>query len=284
MRKFVHLWLNFTSGERKGVIVLAIICFGAISVRWWFPVPHYTTQISDDSLQYIVQRLRVQEFAPVRIDTAIHPFSIADADSVIWVKAGLSPFQARTLTRYLSKGGKLNDTSDLWKLYFMDSSIYKQLCRLIIFESGTNPEKKGEYKFNSDIQPHKKINTIELNAADSIQLVSISGIGPVFASRIIRYRKLLGGYSSLFQLKEVYGFSEHFTTKVASQLVVDTTLIVHINVNKATFVELMRHPYFGKIAAQEITKLRRKKILTREDLLNIFSKEMYCKIDSYVVF
>jgi DNA uptake protein ComE-like DNA-binding protein len=284
MRKFIHLWLNFTSGERKGIIILAIICFAALSVRWWFPVPHYTTQISDDSLQHVVQLLRVKEQVTVNIDSVMQPFRVADADSVIWVKAGLSPFQARTLTRYLSKGGKLRDTSDLWKLYFMDSSIYKHLSHLIVFESSTKPEKEEVDKFRNETQSHKKVNKIELNAADSMQLVSISGIGPVFASRIIRYRKLLGGYTSLLQLKEVYGFSEHFTPNLVSQLVVDSTLVVRININKATFVELMRHPYLGKTMAQEITKARRKKTLNKEDLRNIVKPETLCKIDSYVVF
>ena len=36
--------------------------------------------------------------------------------------------------------------------------------------------------------------SIHLNTADSVQLLPLPGIGPVFAGRIIRYRNLLDGY------------------------------------------------------------------------------------------
>jgi len=35
---------------------------------------------------------------------------------------------------------------------------------------------------------------IPINSADSVQLLPLPGIGPVYAGRIIRYRELLGGY------------------------------------------------------------------------------------------
>lgn len=44
---------------------------------------------------------------------------------------------------------------------------------------------------------------IELNSADSTALVSIRGIGPYYASKILRYREQLGGFHTTRQLKEI---------------------------------------------------------------------------------
>lgn len=49
---------------------------------------------------------------------------------------------------------------------------------------------------------------IELNSADTTELKRLRGIGSVLSSRIVKYRARLGGFSSVEQLKDVYGLSE----------------------------------------------------------------------------
>ncbi len=84
---------------------------------------------------------------------------------------------------------------------------------------------------------------IDINRADSVQLLPLPGIGPVFAGRLIKYRTLLGGYVSKDQLTEVYGISSETLDLIADLIVIDTSFIVKLNLNSATFRELLRHPY-----------------------------------------
>jgi competence protein ComEA len=84
---------------------------------------------------------------------------------------------------------------------------------------------------------------IELNTADSNLLQNISGIGPVFSARIIKYRDLLGGYTSLKQLKEVYGINDTIYNKIKNYLKLDTTHVKKISVNDVPFKQLLKHPY-----------------------------------------
>ena len=49
---------------------------------------------------------------------------------------------------------------------------------------------------------------VELNSADTTELKRLHGIGSVLSARIVKYRKKLGHFTSVEQLKNVYGLSE----------------------------------------------------------------------------
>lgn len=84
---------------------------------------------------------------------------------------------------------------------------------------------------------------IDLNRCDTSALISLPGIGPVFASRIIRYRDLLGGFHSIDQLLEVYGMDSERLQGFREQVTVDARDVKKINVNRISFSDLLRHPY-----------------------------------------
>ena len=85
----------------------------------------------------------------------------------------------------------------------------------------------------------------ELNSCDSAELESLPGLGPVLSGRIIKFRKLLGGFYSVEQLREVYGLNEDIFDIVNSKVKVDTSLIQKIRVNEATYYDLVRLPYLN---------------------------------------
>lgn len=84
---------------------------------------------------------------------------------------------------------------------------------------------------------------IEINTADSLQLVRLYGIGPSFAGRILKYRGMLGGFFSIEQLLEVYGMDSTRYHGIMNNILVDTSLVRKIPVNEAEFKALLRHPY-----------------------------------------
>ncbi len=94
----------------------------------------------------------------------------------------------------------------------------------------------------------------DLNAADSIMLISLPGIGPVFASRIIRYREQLGGFTNTGQLLEINGLPDSLMEWF---IITDTVPLRQIRVNKETINELRRHPYINFYQARSIVEFRR---------------------------
>jgi len=120
--------------------------------------------------------------------------------------------------------------------------------------------RKALPNYKKRTSPEKLIRNkkVELNTADSLALVGLSGIGPVFARRIIRYRNLLGGFYSTKQLLEVYHFSPETYRRITPYVYADTLKIRRIRINFADFSELLRHPYLNKKQVVEIIRFREK--------------------------
>ena len=134
--------------------------------------------------------------------------------------------------------------------------------------------------------PRKTSRTIELNAADTAELQQLWGIGPVLSARIVRYRNLLGGFTSKEQLREVYGLADSVYLRIAPQLSVDTSRLQRLDINTATYSQLLRHPYLDKHQVAAIVRLREKQgaFQSLDDLhqIPIIEQETYNKIIPYL--
>ena len=63
---------------------------------------------------------------------------------------------------------------------------------------------------------------MKINAADTTGFKSLKGIGSYYSSKIVKYRKALGGFTSVEQLKEVYGILPEVIDQNVSRLIVDS--------------------------------------------------------------
>lgn len=130
----------------------------------------------------------------------------------------------------------------------------------------------------------------ELNSADTLDLQQLRGIGPVYASRIVRYREALGGFYNIEQLKEVYGFTPELYASVTPYLTLDSatssTTIRKIHLNTATLNELKHHPYLDYYQAKAIVNYRRQggTFTTINDLLKVtlIDEKTFHKLKPYL--
>lgn len=161
---------------------------------------------------------------------------------------GFNQFQAKNLVAYRSKGGIFKIPEDILKIYGVDSFLFQSIRSNIRIENSTE----------NRTLPVAESVYIELNEADSADLVELNGIGPSFASRIIKYRDRLGGFSSPSQVLEVYNFQVETYLKIEGNIHVDTLKIKKIRINFAEFKEFIKHPYFSKQKVELILKYREK--------------------------
>ena len=100
------------------------------------------------------------------------------------IRLGFSEKQARAIDNYRAKGGRFRRKSDFAKSFVVADSVYRRLERYI------------------------DIPRLNLNTADSTALDALPGIGPYFATKILSYRRELGGYSYPEQLMDLYHFDQ----------------------------------------------------------------------------
>ena len=108
---------------------------------------------------------------------------------------------------------------------------------------------------------------LDLNQVDSLTLLSVKGIGPYSAGKILAYRRALGGFVSLDQLDEIEGLrAENLQNlkQVAYLHSAETPAagdslagVKQLLVNKADFKQLLRHPYLSYSQVCAIVNRRR---------------------------
>ncbi len=90
----------------------------------------------------------------------------------------------------------------------------------------------------------------DLNTADSTQLRSVSGIGATLASRIIRFRKRIGGFQNTEQLLQITGIRDGNFVAIEERVFADTTTAAYAqlqeNKPKRKYPYRNRRSYYPK--------------------------------------
>lgn len=100
----------------------------------------------------------------------------------------------------------------------------------------------------------KEGETLDLNLADSLQLLQVPGIGKALASAILRYRDQLGGFYTTEQVEEVSGVP----ATTLSYFRLEKPTVKPLEINRLSVSQLRRHPYINFYQAKAIWEYRQK--------------------------
>lgn len=228
------------------------------------------------------------------------PFNPNQATKEQLIAMGIPEKPASIWVNYLRKGGRFRKPEDVGKIYGLSGSVSEQLVPFVRLAEDTVPRVKRIVKnrpprkssalkiarLQVAIPERIAIPVIDLNRADSVSLEKLPGIGPVLAGRIVKYRKLLGGYYSVGQLKEVYGLREEHYNKARPYLKASKEALRPIQINFASLGDLARHPYIDYREAKAVVNKREKlgKIEGFDALGDIFLPEKVEKLHPYIIF
>lgn len=192
-------------------------------------------------------------------------------------RIGIKPYVAVAWANYLKSGGKFYQIDDIKKIYGMDSILFEQIKPFACITLKEKPV--------LSVSSEKKVFSIDINKATKTDFEKLNGIGPTLAERIINYRNILGGYSEIPQLKEIFGLNDTTYEAIKNNLSVDTSLIKKINLNTADQFSLAKHPYITKYYAKAITNFRKVNggITNVKQLLSnkIIPDSVYLKVKPY---
>lgn len=191
-----------------------------------------------------------------------------------WMYLGLSEKQTNVIMRFLNH--KIYTNEALKKIYVLPDAVYHLIKDSTVYPAHIFDEKETFVKKKSP-----SINTIlELNTIDSLELISINGIGPFYASQIINYRNKLGGFYKREQLMEIWKMKEETYQILMESLIIDTSTLQKIHLNTVSFEKLKNHPYLSYSQANSIVKMRTQ--LGRFDSISSIKKSKLINDDTFL--
>lgn len=189
---------------------------------------------------------------------------------------GLPAWQVRRIISFREKFRPFKSPQDLYKVYDLDSASVEKMLPFAKVEARDAVTKKA--------RPGKVL--VDINLADSLELMKVRGIGPAFAHRIIRYREKLGGFRTKEQLLEVYGIDEERFLGIQEQVVLGNQSVDKLDINTAGFKELLHHPYLEYEVVKNIVRFRERvrPFKSVEELQNIelIDAQLFSKIAPYL--
>lgn len=136
------------------------------------------------------------------------------------VRLGFTPKQAESLDNYRKKGGRFRRKSDFAKSYVVSDDMFRRL------------------------EPYIDIPLLDLNLADSAEFDALPGIGGYFASRMVEYRRRLGGsYSFKEQLMEIWNFGREKYDGLSDLIAIDSSHVKPYPLWSLPEDSLRIHPY-----------------------------------------
>lgn len=284
----------FSTPQRTAIIflVVLILVINGLRIFWNDIAPDPLMSKVDTSL---FQQLEMIEVAEETTNSEknheektinLSSFDPNTASFERFLELGLNSGQARSIVKYRSSGGTFQNKKDFKKLYVIDETDYHRLSPYIQIAKKHQPDKalldKGP---RNEIKKEQK--PVALNQCDSSDLVELKGIGPVFASRIIKYRALLGGYVNVNQLLDVYGMDSSRLNPLVNLMTLDSASLKMLNLNHSSFGALIRHPYLSKHEVKAILHYRKiqGRFGSANELVknNILSQDQYQKIAPYLI-
>lgn len=286
--QFFREYLSFTKKERFGIIGLLLIVLFSLFLPGWLAPKKQTVSITGSpELIAAIDTIESRQKAKDEVDeepVQAYQFQQTEQNDVTnkelfafdpntlppagWQKLGLKERTVITIINYRNKGGKFYQPEDLKKIWGLPEEFYQRVEKYVVIRQANKP---AQPSFTVYPKRENKINTVDVNKADTSSFIALPGIGSKLAARIINFRNKLGGFYAIEQIGETYGLPDSTFQKIKAYLVVDAGAVQKLNINTATKEELKNHPYIRWNLANAIVEYRKQHgdFKTLDELKNI---------------
>lgn len=306
MNQRLHEYFSYGKSERVAILVILLLILCLILLPSVYRQLREPVVIDDPAFEEQLSLFMKQEEAFTRVAAGGFDFSNPDKeasrrkitpfrfdpntlDAAGWQKLGFSEKQAEGIVKYREKGGRFRVKEDLKKLFVVSDETYRLLGPFVQIEEAAMPAEHSKPGKDARTpvsgKPLPKYQ-VELNSADSAELVKAYGIGPATARRILKYREKIGGFVNPEQLREVTGIDSSRYQQIREGVFADADLIRKIEINVLSVNELRKHPYIDYYIAKAIVDRRvRKGAYTSPDELKeipLIYDALFKKIRPYI--
>ena len=239
--------------------------------------------------------LRVLELE--RKKTKIYPFNPNYIKDYIGYQLGMSIEEIDRLLAFRRKGRFVNSKEEFQSVTKVSDSLLEKIAPYFKFPDWvvkrnqrfrSKKKEKTSTKQQDRVENHYIVSTININKATALDFQTIKGIGETLSERIIKYRKKLKGFTYNDQLFEVWRLEKETAQRALSVFkVIEKPFIQKINVNTASFKEVLSIPYIDYELCKKIFEFRDEvaELQNIAELKNIegFPLEKYNRIVLYLL-
>jgi len=245
-----------------------------------FQAIYFFVDFSDDDVIFQKEELSkyqeqidsIREIQDKNTTIKIYPFNPNYLTDFKGYQLGMHVDEIDRLLKFRKTGRFVNSAAEFQKVTKVSDSLLEHISPYFKFPEWVT---KSE---NAKIATSNKARTIpvrDLNTATESDLREINGVGEKLAKRIIAYRKLLGGFTFDDQIYEVYYLKKEVADKVLSNFkVIEKPIIQKININDASFKEVLHLPYIDYSLTKKIFNYR-------DEVIEFKKVEELKEIDSF---
>jgi len=273
-----------SNSARRGLLLLewvVVLVVLAVYIYSW-QKPEKSVSRQKDFPSYAQRKTsgsRPVVYAVAEEEVETFPFDPNTADSTTLLRLGLAPWQVRAIYKYRAKHGRYHTPEEFKRLPGMTYELWERLgpqvriarrfqyideTEMLLSSSerkalqGREAEKiVVSHQKDSVSERSRKFDTVtqvDINIADTTELMRIPGIGTYRANKIVEYRRKLGGFRNAEQVMEACAMPDEVLqwVKVSADAPVRK-----VNVNKLSLQRLMNHPYISFYQARAIVEYRK---------------------------
>ncbi|WP_369048617.1 ComEA family DNA-binding protein [Tenacibaculum sp. UWU-22] len=179
---------------------------------------------------------------------------------------GMSLEEINRLHAYRKQNKFINSAKEFQQVTQVSDSLLNKISAYFKFPDwviAQNKKIKSAVKSNNDLKKIEKsdktipVSTNDINKATQQDLQTVNGIGDKLSARIVNYRARLQGFSYDYQLYEVWNIDSVVVKKVLNTFkIITKPKIKRININTATFKEVLKTPYIDYTLCKKIFEYR----------------------------
>jgi DNA uptake protein ComE-like DNA-binding protein len=283
-----HFWYN--KSQRNGVFFL--LFFILILQGVYFFVDFSSSEETNlPSEEITLFQNQIDSLKLIEIENRkpkIYPFNPSFISDYKGYQLGMTTQEIDRLLSHRESGKYINSARQFQVVTKVSDSLLAVISPYFKFPDWISRKKNTSLNYNKPKE--EEIFTGEkqdLNIVTAIQLKEIKGIGDKLSERIIKYRTSMKGFMNDEQLEQVYGLKPEVIAKVLQRYtVLSQPTIEKVNVNTATFKEVLHLPYIDYELTKKIFQYRDEvaEIQNLEELKNIedFPIENFDKIALYL--
>lgn len=241
----------YTKQQRNGILLL-LGCIILLQFVYQSVDFRKDTDLVFEDDEVIAFRTQIDSLRKVAIENAkpkIYPFNPNFISDYKGYQLGMSLAEIDRLHQFREKGKYVNSKHEFQRVTKVSDSLLDRISVHFKFPSWIqkkrNQKSIKKMTFNHGVQKDQTlVSTTDLNLATFTDFLAVEGVDEGVAERIIKYRAKLKGFVFSDQVYEVWGIKKAIGDQILQTFSVQSLpTIEKININTASFKEVLKNPY-----------------------------------------